>query len=136
LLHDSATPESVGDITSACVNRIVDAADSAGVNLSEPIIGLFPLDISDDVSVAVAVETNERIPGTTAAVLPGGTYAKAIHVGPYDQIGLTAHALMAWCAGHGHTLTGPLREVYVSNPGETANVELVTHLLIRLGDPA
>jgi DNA-binding transcriptional MerR regulator/DNA gyrase inhibitor GyrI len=134
LIRDSATLESIGSITSACVTRLVEAVGSAGVKLDAPIVGLFPLDISDDVAVAVAAETNRPIPGTKAEVLPGGSFASAIHVGPYDQISLTAHALLAWCAEHGHNLTGPLREVYVSNPRDTATELLVTHLMIRLED--
>ncbi|NRQ40935.1 MerR family transcriptional regulator, partial [Nonomuraea sp. NN258] len=69
-------------------------------------------------------------------VLPGGAFACATHVGPYDQISLTAHALLAWCAERRHPVRGPLREVYVSDPAVTPPDELVTHLMIPLEEEA
>jgi DNA-binding transcriptional MerR regulator len=136
VVRDVATLETIGAITSACVRTLVDAARSAAVALEGPIMGLFPLDVSDDISVAVATETQEPIGGTATEVLPGGRFASAVHIGAYDQIGLTAHALLAWCAEHGHTPTGPIREVYVSDPQDTPTEDLVTHLMVRLGDRA
>ncbi|TMR88665.1 GyrI-like domain-containing protein, partial [Nonomuraea basaltis] len=65
-------------------------------------------------------------------VLPGGRFACATHVGPYDQIPLTAHAVLAWCAERRHVVRGPIREVYVSDPAGTSPERLVTHVLICL----
>ncbi|WP_067169940.1 MerR family transcriptional regulator [Microtetraspora niveoalba] len=73
-------------------------------------------------------------PGTWPDILPGGVFARATHVGPYDQIGLTAHSLLAWCAERGHLPAGPLREVYVDDPSVTPPERLVTHLMIPLRD--
>ncbi|MBY8852257.1 GyrI-like domain-containing protein, partial [Saccharothrix sp. MB29] len=70
--------------------------------------------------------------GWDAELLPGGEFACATHVGPYDQIPLTVHALLAWCAERGHPLRGPIREVYVSDPATTEPDRLVTHLMIPL----
>ena len=136
LLHGSATLETIGTITSACVMRLVESFGAAGVDIDGPIVGLFPLDISDEVPLAAAAETDQPIPGTVADVLPGGSFASATHVGPYDQIGLTAHALLGWCAEHGHALIGSLREVYVSDPRDTPPEQLVTRLMIGLEEPS
>jgi effector-binding domain-containing protein len=65
-------------------------------------------------------------------VLPGGSFACATHVGPYDQISLTAHAVLAWCAERRHVVRGPVREVYVSDPAVTPPEQLVTHLMVAL----
>jgi effector-binding domain-containing protein len=56
----------------------------------------------------------------------------ATHVGPYDQISLTAHALLAWIGEQGHVARGELREVYISDPRQTAPDQLVTHVMIRI----
>ncbi|GLX00029.1 GyrI-like domain-containing protein [Microtetraspora sp. NBRC 16547] len=77
---------------------------------------------------------NDAPPGTWVDILPGGTFASATHVGPYDQISLTAHALLAWCAERGHLPAGPMREIYVSDPSSTPPERLVTHLMIPLED--
>jgi effector-binding domain-containing protein len=56
----------------------------------------------------------------------------ATHVGPYDQLSLTAHALLAWIGEHGHTVGDALREVYISDPRRTAPEHLVTDLMINV----
>ncbi|WP_113703501.1 MerR family transcriptional regulator [Nonomuraea lactucae] len=101
------------------------------------LIGLFPVDLDDPVEVAVALVLGpgavRSLPGGVAVeVLPGGAFACATHVGPYDQIPLTAHAVLAWCAERRHEVRGPIREAYVSNPAVTPPDQLVTHLMIPL----
>ncbi|WP_244313017.1 MerR family transcriptional regulator [Microbispora hainanensis] len=127
----AATPEDIGRATSACVARLLAAAPPAPA-----LVGLFPLDYGESVPVAVALTGTglPQVPGAAPEILPGGTFAVAAHVGPYDQIPLTAHALLAWCAERGHAPTGPLREAYVSDPATTPPERLVTHLMIALED--
>jgi DNA-binding transcriptional MerR regulator len=103
------------------------------------LIGLFPVDLSGafDVSVALVLHDGwdgggDGGGGARVDVLPGGTFAAATHIGPYDQISLTAHALLAWCAERRHPMRGPIREVYVSDPARTPPDELITHLMIPL----
>ncbi|MCC5575784.1 GyrI-like domain-containing protein [Microtetraspora sp. AC03309] len=150
----AATPEEIGRVTSACVARLLAAlGQGAGPErAAEPgtgggpvwLIGLFPVDFGDTVPVTVGVVLPGTVvpgehghgapPGTSLDILPGGAFARATHVGPYDQIALTAHALLAWCAERGHFPAGPLREVYVSDPSTTPSEQLVTHLMIPLED--
>ena len=86
---------------------------------------------------ALATIAGMSIPVTpSVAVLPGGRFACATHVGAYEQMSLTVHGLLAWCAERGQAVRGPVREVYVSDPAVTAPGELVTEVLVRLDDPA
>ncbi|WP_436761023.1 MerR family transcriptional regulator [Streptosporangium sp. V21-05] len=130
VVRDTAPEDRIGPVTSACVARLLAVAGAPDGLL----VGLFPLDMAEEVAVAVALETSEDVPGTSPDVLPGGRYASATHVGAYDQIPLTAHALLAWVGERGHTPRGPLREVYVSDPATTPQDRLVTHLMIKLED--
>ncbi|MEV4457902.1 GyrI-like domain-containing protein [Microbispora sp. NPDC049633] len=133
VVHDlAATPEDIGRATSACVARLMAAPMTA----VPALVGLFPLDYGEAVPVAVALTGPDLpdVPGARPDILPGGAFATSTHVGPYDHVPLTAHALLAWCAERGHTPTGPLREVYVSDPATTPPERLVTHLMIRLED--
>lgn len=130
------SPPDIGRVTSACVARLLalDAVRAGPVALT----GLFPLDLGESVpvTVAVAVPDGQAAPaGTVADLLPGGRFACAVHVGPYDQIPLTVHALLAWCAEHGRTPGGPLREVYLSDPAVTPPARLVTELLMPMEEP-
>ncbi|MFG1998446.1 MerR family transcriptional regulator [Spirillospora sp. NPDC048911] len=126
--RDTATPATIGAATSRCVARSLAAVTPHG-----PLIGLFPLDLADEFTVAIAAETDDD---RADEVLPGGSYAVATHVGPYDRIALTSHGLLTWCADHGHLPIGPLREVYLNAPTLTPPERLVTQLMIRLDDGA
>ncbi|MDP9867661.1 MULTISPECIES: MerR family transcriptional regulator [Streptosporangium] len=108
--------------------RMPVGRSAGGASGPPQLIGLFPLDVTDPVEVSAALVT--AAPGD--ALLPGGVLAAATHVGPYDQINLTAHALLTWCAERGHQPVGPIREVYVSDPAVTSPDQLVTHLMLLL----
>ncbi|WP_262496164.1 MerR family transcriptional regulator [Nonomuraea sp. SYSU D8015] len=123
-------PEDVGRATSAAVARLLGCGVAAPVRL----IGLFPVVLGEGVEVTVALVLEEPGwevgGGAEVEVLPGGRFACATHVGPYDQVSLTAHAVLAWCAERRHPVRGPIREVYVSDPAVTPPDQLVTHLMI------
>ncbi|MDL4773316.1 MULTISPECIES: MerR family transcriptional regulator [Thermomonosporaceae] len=126
-VRDMATPTTFGAVTSACVARLLDGLGPAGPQ--GPLVGLFPLDLADEIVVGVTAPDPSG-----GEVLPGGTFAVAVHVGPFDQIAFTGHALLAWCADHGHTPRGPLREIYLTDPAGVAPDELETPLMIKLED--
>lgn len=126
MVREVADQEEIGVVTSACVARLIEATGPP----KGPLIGLFPLDLSQRVAVAVAAEIEDG-----PDLLPGGVFASATHIGPYDQVALTGQALFAWVGDHGHTPLGPMREVYVSDPATTPAEQLVTHLMIKLEDP-
>lgn len=124
--------DEIGRVTSAAIPALLGALAAAGQPFRHPMVGLFPLDFGEPVPITVAAECDGDVPGTVADVLPGGRFAQATHVGPYDQIALTAHGLLAWCAEHGHHPSGPIREVYLSDPAQTPPEQLVTQLMIKL----
>jgi DNA-binding transcriptional MerR regulator len=134
VVRDAGPAERVAELTSACVGRLLDALDRAGQPVRPPIIGLFPLDLTAQITVAATVAADGDIPGTATEILPGGPHACATHLGAYDQIPLTGHALLAWCADRGHAPAGPLREVYLNDPRTTAPEQLATQLMIALED--
>ncbi|MFC4012131.1 MerR family transcriptional regulator [Nonomuraea purpurea] len=119
----------VGRATSSAAARLVTAWQGAPLEL----IGLFPVDVDEafEVEVAAVLETGAA-PVGQVRVLPGGAFACATHVGPYDQMSLTAHAVLAWCAERRLPVRGRLREVYVSDPAVTSPDQLVTHVMVSL----
>jgi hypothetical protein len=52
------------------------------------------------------------------AGLPGGRTAILRHVGPFDGLRAACDRLIEWVAERGETASGPLWEVYVTNPRE------------------
>lgn len=120
--------------TGGCVRQLLAAAESADLAWNPPIIGLFPLDMEEPLAIAVGVETggDADAPGLDAARLPGGPTAVTTHVGPYAELPPTYHALLAWVYEHGHTPTGPIQEVYLTDPNTTDPAQLVTRLVVGI----
>ncbi|MEV7009308.1 MerR family transcriptional regulator [Streptosporangium sp. NPDC051022] len=149
LVHDVAeTPQDIARVTGACVALLLSpptgraaagntgsggSGEKAGDIVPGRLIGLFPVELDERIPISVAVESGgPPPPGSRPGVLPGGLFACAVHTGPYDQINLTAHALLTWCAERGHAPDGPIREDYLSNPADTPPERLLTRLMIRL----
>ncbi|MGN9786149.1 MerR family transcriptional regulator [Nonomuraea sp. ZG12] len=147
----AAGPREIARATSAAVARVVaavrglpswasggpaergpgESVEGAGIRL----VGLFPMDLGEvvEVEVACVLAAGVALPGEVReGVLPGGQFASATHVGPYDQIGLTVHAVLAWSAERRLRVGGPIREVYVSDPAVTPVDELVTEVMVCL----
>jgi effector-binding domain-containing protein len=53
-----------------------------------------------------------------ASELPGGLAAVTTHVGPYEGLQDTHAAIGEWVLANGHDPSGPVWEVYVTNPRE------------------
>ena len=67
--------------------------------------------------------------------LPGGTVARATHVGGYDSLGDSWDALVAWAAEQGRTPEGRMWEVYVTEPTPQMDpATLRTDLFLLLAD--
>ncbi len=66
--------------------------------------------------------------------LPGGRFARYVHVGPYDALEATYDALMGqWMPSAAVTMkAGPSVEVYVNDPTVTPPAELRTEIYIPL----
>ena len=76
--------------------------------------------------VPAAVEpAGDVVPGS----LPGGTAARVEHHGPYDRLGESWEALLAWLEAEGHQPGPVLWETYVTEPSpEVDPSDLVTEL--------
>ena len=82
-----------------------------------------------DLEVAIPITGNAQ--GTEEYQcydLPGGKMAKILHKGPYETVGETYDKLFRWLGQHQYQITGPLREVYISDPSEVAPEELLTEI--------
>lgn len=62
--------------------------------------------------------------------LPGGTMAHTVHKGPYEACEPAYLALFDWIQENGHTICGPVREVYPNDPREVPPDEILTLIYI------
>lgn len=57
----------------------------------------------------------------TLHVIPAQTVASTIHHGSYETIAETYNALSQWVSAQGYDYVGPIREIYLTSPGDTPN---------------
>jgi DNA-binding transcriptional MerR regulator len=70
------------------------------------------------VHVCATVGPAQRIAGAALVELPAGAFARLLHVGPFETLGLAYHALHAFAQERGHERRGPLREIYRNDPAD------------------
>jgi effector-binding domain-containing protein len=88
-----------------------------------------------DAAIPVSASAIGALSGNVrAGKSPGGRAVLAVHIGPYDNMLPTYARLEAWMAANGISEGVLSWEQYVSNPGETATHELVTHIYFLTGD--
>ena len=56
--------------------------------------------------------------------------AYTYHQGPYQEAGGTYMKLFQWVFGNGYQAAGPMREIYWSNPAQTAQEDLISELQV------
>ena len=79
------------------------------------------------VQVAEPFVSNGRVVQST---LPAGTVATAINRGPYEGLAQTHGAIHAWCAAHGHLLTGVRWEIYGDPSPGSGEVDVEVNYLL------
>ena len=82
-----------------------------------------------DVEVAVPIlkrgkETDE----ITCYELPSAKMVKTLHKGPYQEETATYEKLFAWLEQNNMTITGPMREIYLNDPHEVPEEELLIEI--------
>jgi effector-binding domain-containing protein len=71
------------------------------------------IDVEAGFTVTQPVEASGEV---VPSQLPAGTLVTTTHVGPYEALGETYQALSQWATEHGWTASGPMWEVYLTDP--------------------
>ena len=95
---------------------------------------LVYLEMNDDswriepcVPIAEEVRAGE---GFEVHEMPGGRVVTALHVGPYDELGIAWDEVSKWVASQGHKTASQPYDVYLNDPNEVANpAQLQTELV-------
>jgi effector-binding domain-containing protein len=116
-------PEEIGPAVGAAIGEVEVAMRAAGVDLAGPPFARyhqFEPRIRAEIGFPVmrpAPDVGSVVPGR----LPGGRVASILHIGPYETLERSYGELTRWLAGMGLQPSGPLWEVYWSDPGEEPN---------------
>lgn len=92
-----------------------------------------------EIEAAIPVRLPEDLPPAPdsqvrAGHSPAGRSVRVVHRGAHDRMGPTYEKLAAWMAAHGLTEGRVSWEQYISDPGETPENELITHIYFRVAD--
>lgn len=133
VLTGAVSVEDLGPGTARLCDAVSERLASAGVGAGEALVAIFPLDLTDTVTVAVGASLPAHRPlpdGLTEWSLPGGAWAGTVHVGPYDALALAYAALFERLAELGHDALGPVEETYLTPSPSTPPEEIVTRLAV------
>ncbi len=87
-----------------------------------------------DATIECAAPVTGRIsltdPAMEVRTIPGGTFLTLLFKGPHMGLHSAWTRIGAYAEEHGYIPTGPHREVYLSDPNEVAEEELLTELQI------
>lgn len=101
-----------------------------------PIQCLLPPTSDDALVLQMCTAIADPPAGEAVLTLPAGPVAAALHVGPYEEMGLADHALHAWVEEHGLEPAGPIREVYRNDPACVEPARLETEVLLPVTRPS
>jgi DNA-binding transcriptional MerR regulator len=100
-------------------------------NGREPLVGVFPLDLTDEFTASVGVAAAAGASDVTVT-LPGGPWAATLHVGPYEELPLAYTAVLEHVRALGHQAKGPVTETYLTDPSTATPEEYVTRVAMPL----
>ena len=60
--------------------------------------------------------------------IPEHTVLAAMHQGPYTEVGPVIHAVVDYAVENGYDIVGPVTEVYLNDPQEVPESELLTEV--------
>ncbi|MCK9306449.1 MAG: GyrI-like domain-containing protein [Methanoculleus sp.] len=83
-----------------------------------------------DIEVTIPITGSVNLDGSSVEVvtLPGGRLLSVLHTGPYPGVGKAYERLFAYMGEHGLAPAGPSRELYLNDPAEVPEEELLTEV--------
>lgn len=125
-------PRAIGVALGVAYGRISGAMNVAGLHQAAPPRAIFHGEEDDTLVFDAAIPIDRPVETPPAGLQHGRSYAgravKATYTGPYMGLpGANAQAL-SYLAAAGYAAAGPRWEEYVSDPGQTPDAELITHL--------
>lgn len=115
--------------------QLMHHATATGAHVVGPPFSLYPEMPGEEFTFLVGMPV---APGAVAAdgvqleELPAVEGAALLYTGPYTEMGPAWQRVLDWVHRSGRQPGGPMREVYLSDPGSTPPQELLTELIVPL----
>jgi DNA-binding transcriptional MerR regulator len=126
------TNDMVPDVLGEAYRRTYQHVNANGAKALEPCMALWhtTADTHSDEDAEAVVPVDRPLPqgdGVTVYELAGGTFASAVHHGEFAEFTQLHPAVLRWIDANGYRITGPSREVYLSNSDRANSVTEVQY---------
>ncbi|MDL2236288.1 MerR family transcriptional regulator [Christensenellaceae bacterium OttesenSCG-928-K19] len=108
--------------------KVEKKMEETGAECSGAPIAIYHSMEFDPEKTEVELGYPTRTDAAVTRTLAGGTCATAVHKGPYGKLHETYTAIAQWIDKNGYRITNPPYEVYVSDPDNTAENDLITEI--------
>ena len=136
----SQDPQDIAAAMAAAYAEISQFMNNAGIRMAGPPMAITRSweegSYQFDAAIPVDVIPTELSGNVLAGQSPAGPAVRAVHRGAYDQMMPSYEKLSAYMSAHGLAQGEVSWEHYVSDPGNTAPEDVVTHIYILLESPA
>lgn len=133
--HSSQDPEAIGPALAEAYGKVMavireqelrqQAAPLSVATRWEDNIYEFKAGIPIEAAGEISVASDSDVQMETTYA---GKAVRAVHTGPYEQLAVTYDAIEEFIEARGLAVNGYSWEQYVSEPGKTAEADLVTHI--------
>jgi len=99
-----------------------------------PFIGYFNMDM-DDLDIEIGMISTKTLPNKDPmhmSEISEGKFVVTVHTGPYETLVQTYNEMMKWIGEQGLDASGIGYELYLNAPGQVADEELETKILMGL----
>jgi effector-binding domain-containing protein len=135
VVHASVTLASIKEGMGAAFGALMAHARATGAQFVGPPFVMYPEMPGGEFPIVVCMPVAPgAVAGGEVAVeeLPAVEAATLLYQGPYDGMEPSWRRLMEWVDAAGRRPGGPLREIYLSDPGEVSEADLLTELVVPL----
>ena len=136
-VYQEAIPRMIGEL---CAYVSPAAGRQTAAKVTGPIMFICHdeeyRETDADIEVALPIVGSVNLDGSAAGVvtLPGGRFVSVLHTGPYPGVGKAYERLFAYMNEHRLVPAGPSRELYLNDPAEVPEEELLTEVQFPVQD--
>ena len=138
VIRESVSMEGLADFYDRAYRAVAESLGRQGVQPAGAAFGYYLTMPTERFELEAGFPTGAPVAAdgdVLASELPGGTVARATHVGGYYSLGDSWGALVAWATEQGRTPEGRMWEVYVTEPTPQLDpATLCTDLYLLLAD--
>ena len=131
-VYQEAIPRMIGEL---CVHVYPADGRQPAAKVTGPIMFICHdeeyRETDADIEMAIPIVGPINLDGSRIEVqnLPGGRFVSVLYTGPYSGVGKAYERLFAYMGEHGLAPAGPSRELYLNDPAEVPEEELLTEVL-------